>query len=260
MIIIFALMMTLCSPSLPLFTVVRRASLTPSQEARNMVDPTATTETILNVTDYIAEARAREERVLAQIREERALAQIREERALAQARELSLNCTALERQNFLLQRELLPAKTSTAAVLCNRFLVESGLLDRDPTLILSAAYDKFKTKLVTPSGKGLTKAGRSLLSDISWKSGMSARHRDVANGLQMLIHQLSSVIHYPKLVRRGFVCGGHPPLGIAVAMAVLTLQAEGHIGHDVVVIDGDYNPVAEMKGGVISSWPATHAR
>ena len=37
-------------------------------------------------------------------------------------------------------------------------------------------------------------------------------------------------------------------------------EAEGHIGHDVVVIDGDYNPVAEMKGGVISSWPATHAR
>ena len=116
MIIIFALMMTLCSPSLPLFTVVRRASLTPSQEARNMVDPTATTETILNVTDYIAEARAREERVLAQIREERALAQIREERALAQARELSLNCTALERQNFLLQRELLRGQKKISAI------------------------------------------------------------------------------------------------------------------------------------------------
>ena len=100
----------------------------------------------------------------------------------------------------LLPEPRLPAKTSTAAVLCNRFLVESGLLDRDPTLILSAAYDKFKTKLVTPSGKGLTKAGRSLLSDISWKSGMSARHRDVANGLQMLIHQLSSVAHLVNCV------------------------------------------------------------
>ena len=85
------------------------------------------------------------------------------------------------------------------------------------------------------------------------------------------------VIHYPKLVSRGFVCGGHPPLGIAVAMAACDLQvwvnsdfdnaespvcwslvhpeAEGHISQTVAVIDGDDKLVATMTGGLVGSPP-----
>ena len=81
-------------------------------------------------------------------------------------------------------------KTRTAAVLCNRFLVESGLLHRQPGLILSGAYDKFKKKLV--AGKGLTRRGGVLFKKITRQSGMIVKTRDVVNDLKVLIHQLSS--------------------------------------------------------------------
>ena len=56
MLAIFALM-TRCGLNVPLFTVVRHARLTPSQEARNMVGQGASLDAILEVTDYVARMR-----------------------------------------------------------------------------------------------------------------------------------------------------------------------------------------------------------
>ncbi|CAE7241892.1 unnamed protein product [Symbiodinium sp. CCMP2456] len=158
MLAIFALM-TRCGLNVPLFTVVRHARLTPSQEARNMVGQGASLDAILEVTDYVAHMR--EEQALAKVREEQAKvreeqAKVREEQALAKAREFSINCSALQAPTLSLQDELLH---------------------------------------------------------------------------------------------------GHPPLGIAVAMAVCDLQADGHVPHTVVVIDGDDNPVATMTGGFVGPPP-----
>ena len=118
MLAIFALM-TRCGLNVPLFTVVRHARLTPSQEARNMVGQGASPDAILEVTDYVA--RMREEQALAKVREEQALAKVREEQAkvreeqarvreeqaLAKAREFSINCSALQARTLSLQDELL---------------------------------------------------------------------------------------------------------------------------------------------------------
>ncbi|OLP75864.1 hypothetical protein AK812_SmicGene44275 [Symbiodinium microadriaticum] len=153
MLAIFALM-TRCGLNVPLFTVVRHARITPSQEARNMVGQGASLDAILEVTDYVARMREEQALALAKVREEQAKvreeqAKVREEQALAKAREFSINCSALQARTLSLQDELLH---------------------------------------------------------------------------------------------------GHPPLGIAVAMAVCYLQADGHVPHTVVVIDGDDNPVATMTG------------
>ena len=90
----------------------------------------------------------------------------------------------------LLLEPRLTVKTRTAAVLCNRFLVESGLHRRHPGLPLSSAYSKFRTKLV--AGKGLTQRGATLLKNITRQSGMTVKAKDVVNDLNALIHQLSS--------------------------------------------------------------------
>ena len=50
-------LMTRCGLNVPLFTVVRHARLTPSQEARNMVGQGASVDAILGVIDYVAHVR-----------------------------------------------------------------------------------------------------------------------------------------------------------------------------------------------------------
>ena len=120
-------------------------------------------------------------------------------------------------------------KVQTVAVLCNRFLIETGLLSRHPNLSLTQAYEKFRRKLVSPKKK-LTPSGISLLTSISQQTGMKVRLQPVATELDNLIHELSKdahlvdceachlallferqsmcacakVIHYPRLQTRGY--------------------------------------------------------
>jgi len=194
---------------------------------------------VLNLTDLIDSAQR-----------ELTDSQMRELELKAQVRELRSNCSFLEKDNVHLQRELMAVKVQTVAVLCNRFLIETGLLSRHPNLSLTQAYEKFRRKLVSPKKK-LTPSGISLLTSISKQTGMKVRQQPVATELDNLIHELSKVIHYPRLQTRGYFCGGPSPLGVAVAMAVCQLQAEGHVSLAVTVIDGDDNPMAMLTNGVI---------
>lgn len=146
-----------------------------------------------------------------------------------------------------------------ASILCNRFLLEEGLLKLYPKLSLTEGYKKFSPNLLKAQKKGrptMTPSAKQILQNLTQVSRHAAQQRDVVKDLQDLVHELSKApssarfaenqlscdvschlrtvtwclnpnpkdIHYPELKRTGFLCGGKQPLGAAVAVALCELQ------------------------------------
>ena len=92
-------------------------------------------------------------------------------------------------------------ESRTAAVLCNRFLVEAGLLSLYPSSTLTDAYDQFKSNLVQKRRNALTTDGQKLFNKAKSIPNMIAKPADVAKDLKNLIHWLSSDAHSVDLAR-----------------------------------------------------------
>jgi len=144
------------------------------------------------------------------------------------------------------QSRRLQLEAQSAAVLCNRHLLEVGLFSMYPGHTLTAAYRQFLPLLVTAGT--LTTDSKAILDTLP----TGAKERAVANELQDLVHELSKAIHYPDLKETGFVCGGQQPLGPAVAIAVAALQRGGHIPFKVMYVDGDFTHTANLTNGSVS--------
>ncbi|CAE7729801.1 unnamed protein product [Symbiodinium sp. CCMP2592] len=205
-----------------------------------------------------AKAQAREAKAQADARA--AKAQAREAKAQADAREARAHHRHLEQDKLRLEAELLGTKSRFSAILCNRFLIETGLINLYPTSTLSKGYRTFKTQLMQKKTKGqgprLTLQGRTLFNCIVNQTNMTTKQTHVATELDDLIHHLSSDIHYPELDHTGFVCGGkQPPQAIAIAMAVCYLQVKKQLHQRVVFLDQNYSPVATLVDGTIQPPP-----
>ncbi len=144
------------------------------------------------------------------------------------------------------QSRRLQLEAQSAAVLCNRHLLEVGLFSMYPGHTLTAAYRQFLPLLVTAGT--LTTDSKAILDTLP----TGAKERAVANELQDLVHERSKAIHYPDLKETGFVCGGQQPLGPAVAIAVAALQRGGHIPFKVMYVDGDFTHTANLTNGSVS--------
>ena len=92
-------------------------------------------------------------------------------------------------------------ESRTAAVLCNRFLVETGLLSLYPSSTLTDAYDQFKSNLVQKRRNALTTDGQRLFNKTKSIPNMIAKPADVAKDLKNLIHWLASDAHSVDLAR-----------------------------------------------------------
>ncbi|OLQ05536.1 hypothetical protein AK812_SmicGene11291 [Symbiodinium microadriaticum] len=225
MVVMFAAGLALCGQnpfSLKPSEVARRAQMTPSQQARQILGPTASNDTVVGVADIIAQAEvAQAQAEVAQAQAQVAQAPAQAEVAQAQAEVAQAHRMYLEKEKNRLEKKLLITESRSAAVLCNRFLVETGLLSLYPSSTLTDAYDQFKSNLVQKRRNALTMD-----------------------------------IHYPHLVAKGFVCGGRPPAqSMAITMAVCLLQEKQHLHHNAVVVDHEYKPVATLAAGNIGPPP-----
>ena len=90
----------------------------------------------------------------------------------------------------------LSTKSRFSAILCNRFLIETGLINLYPKSTLSKGYRTFKVQLMQKKTKGqgprLTLQGRTLFNCIVNQTNMTAKQIHVATELDDLIHHLSS--------------------------------------------------------------------
>eukprot|EP00930_Biecheleria_cincta_P104242 TRINITY_DN9643_c0_g1_i5.p1 TRINITY_DN9643_c0_g1~~TRINITY_DN9643_c0_g1_i5.p1 ORF type:complete len:275 (-),score=50.34 TRINITY_DN9643_c0_g1_i5:86-910(-) len=151
----------------------------------------------------------------------------------------------LEKELTRVQHEKLQAQAAHSAVLCNRHLLEVGLQKNSPKKSLSRAYLDFcRTELLDADGS-LKGTAKQLLQDLA----VDTKPADVAKELKDLIHELSKEIHYPQLKETGFVCGGRPPLGPAVAVAVCHLQSAGSLPFNVTFVDGDFRKLSVLSQG-----------
>ncbi|CAE7948672.1 unnamed protein product [Symbiodinium sp. KB8] len=260
MVVMFAAGLALCGQnpfSLKPSEVARRAQMTPSQQARQILGPTASNDTVVGVADIIAQAEvAQAQAEVAQAQAQVAQAPAQAEVAQAQAEVAQAHRMYLEKEKNRLEKKLLITESRSAAVLCNRFLVETGLLSLYPSSTLTDAYDQFKSNLVQKRRNALTMDGQKLFNKTMSIPNMIAKPADVAKDLKNLIHWLSSDIHYPHLVAKGFVCGGRPPAqSMAITMAVCLLQEKQHLHHNAVVVDHEYKPVATLAAGNIGPPP-----
>ena len=90
----------------------------------------------------------------------------------------------------------LSTKSRFSAILCNRFLIETGLINLYPKSTLSKGYRTFKVQLMQKKTKGqgprLTLQGRTLFNCIVNQTNMTAKQIHVATELDDLTHHLSS--------------------------------------------------------------------
>eukprot|EP00439_Symbiodinium_sp_Y106_P004598 s138_g1.t1 len=139
--------------------------MTPSQQARQILGPTASNDTVVGVADIIAQAAIAQAQVeVAQAQAQVEVAQAQAQVAQAQAGEARAHRMYLEKEKHRLEKTLLITESCTAAVLCNRFLVEAGLLSLYPSSTLTDAYDQFKSNLVQKRRNALTTDGQKLFN------------------------------------------------------------------------------------------------
>ncbi|CAE7945189.1 unnamed protein product [Symbiodinium necroappetens] len=234
--------------------------MTPSEEARKILGESADDQAIIKLVDFVVQTReAKAQAQAAEAREAKAQADAREAKAQAEAREARAHQVHLEQDKLRLETELLSTKSRFSAILCNRFLIETGLINLYPKSTLSKGYRTFKAQLMQKTkgqGPRLTLQGRTLFNCIVNQTNVTAKQIHVATELDDLIHHLSSDIHYPELDHTGFVCGGkQPPQAIAIAMAVCYLQVKKQLHQRVVFLDQNYSPVATLVDGTIQPPP-----
>lgn len=162
--------------------------------------------------------------------------------------EIRMTINACEKEVLQMRQEKLQLEAKAVAILCNRHLVEMGLHKLYPAKSMTKGYDEYAQKLLL--NDALSGTALAFLESLP----SSAKQTDVAREFKSLIHELSKDIHYPELEETGFVCGGPDPLGSAVAVAVLQLQADGALDMDVIFVDFNFKRKAVLsKGNVIPS-------
>eukprot|EP00439_Symbiodinium_sp_Y106_P019415 s3973_g2.t1 len=172
--------------------------MTPSEEARKILGESADDQAIIKLVDFVVQTREAEAKAQADAREAKAQADARE--ACAHQLHLEQDKLRLEAELFcvLHSTELngLSTKSRFSAILCNRFLIEAGLINLYPKATLSKGHRTFKIQLMQKKTEGqgprLTSQGRTLFNCIVNQTNMTAKQIHVATELDDLIHHLSS--------------------------------------------------------------------
>ncbi|CAE7785324.1 unnamed protein product, partial [Symbiodinium sp. KB8] len=153
--------------------------------------------------------------------------------------------------------EKLQAASRYAAILCNRFLVETGVRKFEPTFTLSRSYNKFsQTYLLSNSSKApsLKPDAATKLQELQQVTGTSVDPRHVATELAGLVHQLSKEIHYVQNTEEtGYLVGGSEPTASATAIAVCFLQAQKLLEMNVTFVGAGHSKLAVLSGGNVTS-------
>jgi len=167
---------------------------------------------------------------------------------------LKKDLAQLEKDLHRMTAEKLHGEARYASILCNRFLLEEGLLKLYPKLSLTEGYKKFSPNLLKAQKKGrptMTPSAKQILQNLTQVSRHAAQQRDVVKDLRDLVHELSKDIHYPELKRTGFLCGGKQPLGAAVAVALCELQAKKALDMNITYVDGKFKEGALLSAGLV---------
>jgi len=157
----------------------------------------------------------------------------------------------LEKDLVRLDHEKLSDEARSAAVLCNRHLLEVGLRKMYPKKSLTAAYIAFRDAELLQYERHQKQTLSSQAKECLTSLTNTANEQDVARELADLIHELSKEIHYPQLKETGFVCGGKEPLGAAVGVATCILQKLSGLPFDVVFVDDKFKRKAVLKQGKV---------
>ncbi|CAE7661423.1 unnamed protein product [Symbiodinium necroappetens] len=183
--------------------------------------------------------------------------------AAAKDNELALVAKDIEMLKLQLdttEKDGLQAASRYAAILCNRFLVETGLRKFGPKLTLTNSYDQFSRQyILSTSSKApsLTPAADMKLQElqqVTGTSGTSVDRRHVTKELQILVHQLSRETHYVQnMEETRYLVGGSEPTASATAVVVCFLQAQKLLEMNVTFVGANYSKLAVLSGGNVTS-------
>ena len=119
MVVMFAAGLALCGQnpfSLKPSAVARRAQMTPSQQARQILGPTASNDTVVGVADIIAQAAIAQAQAQAQAEAQVAQAQAEAQVAQAQAGEAKAHRMYLEKEKHRLEETLFLPSTEVTGL------------------------------------------------------------------------------------------------------------------------------------------------